>query len=214
MLNLDTVGRLNNKKLLVLGTNSATEWPHIFRGIGFVTGIQTALVHRDLDASDQISFHEAGIPAVQFFSGANLDYHRPSDTADKIDTKGLVKVAKVSKEVMEYLASREQPLTVTLHTGQNNTAKPRQQRKVSLGTIPDFTWTGSGYRIDGVVSGSPAESVGLQKGDVITQIGNMPINSIKDISVVLKALEVGQTVTIKYYRNNNVKSTEAILVAR
>ena len=120
MLNLDTVGRLNNKKLLVLGANSATEWLHIFRGIGFVTGIQTAIVHQDLDASDQISFHEAGIPAVQLFSGANSDYHRPGDTADKIDPEGLVKVAKVSKEVMEYLAFREQPLTVTLHTGRNN----------------------------------------------------------------------------------------------
>jgi len=80
MLNLDTVGRLEKRKLLVLGSGSAKEWPHIFRGAGFVTGAELEMVSKDLDASDQKSFEQAGVPAVQLFSGPHLDYHRPTDT--------------------------------------------------------------------------------------------------------------------------------------
>ncbi|HEY6010129.1 MAG TPA: M20/M25/M40 family metallo-hydrolase, partial [Nitrospirota bacterium] len=97
MVNLDTVGRLGKRKLLVLGSSSAKEWPHIFRGAGFVTGVEIDLVSEDLDSSDQKSFNEAGVPAVQLFSGPHLDYHRPGDTVEKIDPDGLVKVASVAK---------------------------------------------------------------------------------------------------------------------
>ena len=214
MLNLDTVGRLFDKQLMVLGADSATEWPHIFRGIGFVTGIQTVMVSEPLDASDQISFHEAGVPAVQLFSGPTLDYHRPGDTADKIDADGLVKVAEVSKQVVEYLASREQPMTITLA----NAKKPAQAkgpgRKVSLGTIPDFTFQGEGYRLDGVTPGSPAEQAGLQKLDIIVQINEQKISGLRDISKALKSLTVGDEIELTYLRNNQLLSTRALLIGR
>ncbi len=217
MLNLDTVGRLEGRKLLVLGTGSATQWPHIFRGIGFVTGVQISLVKEELDASDQISFHEAGIPAVQLFSGVNLDYHRPSDTSEKIDLEGLLQIAKVSHEVIEYLASRGAPMTVNLNTASHQPDrhdKLRTVRKVSLGTIPDFTWTGGGYKLDGVVPGSPADIAELKKGDVILQIDLQLIDNIKDISITLKALKTGQVISIKYLRNNAVRSTTATLISK
>ena len=101
MLNLDSLGRLFDKRLMVLGAETASEWPHIFRGIGFVTGIPSVMISQSFDASDQVSFHEAAVPAVQLFSGPHADYHRPGDTADKIDADGLVKVAEVSKQVLE-----------------------------------------------------------------------------------------------------------------
>ena len=213
MLNLDTVGRLNNKQLLIIGAGSATQWPHIFRGIGFVTGIQTTLVKEALDSSDQVSFHEAGIPAVQLFSGINLDYHRPSDTSDKIDTKGLIKVAQVSKEIMTYLASREEPMNITLHKSGNYVAQ-KKQRKVSLGTIPDFTWSGEGYKLEGVVPESPAAQAGLKKGDVIRQLGEQTIHNIRDISRVLKTLKAGQIISIQYLRNDSISTVTATLKAK
>ena len=87
MVNLDTVGRLEKRKLLVLGSGSAREWVHIFRGAGFVTGVDIEMVSQELDSSDQKSFQQAGVPAVQLFSGPTPDYHRPTDTADKIDAR-------------------------------------------------------------------------------------------------------------------------------
>jgi hypothetical protein len=213
MLNLDTVGRLFDGKLLVLGAESADEWPHIFRGIGFVTGIQSAMINEPLDASDQISFHEAGVPAVQLFSGAHTDYHRPGDTADKIDGEGLVKVAEVSKQVIEYLAGREQPMTVRL-AGRASSANKGESRKVSLGSIPDFTYQGEGYRLDGVVPGSPAAQAGLAKSDIIVAIDDVAIDGIRDISRVLKSLQPGQTISIRYLRGGERRETRAALKAR
>jgi len=136
MLNLDTVGRLEEKKLLVLGAGSAREWVHIFRGAGYVTGIGVETVSKELDSSDQQSFQEAGVPAVQLFAGPHLDYHRPTDTVDKIDPEGLLKVASVAKEVIEYLAKREEPLTNTLKPDSHVESTPKKTRKVSLGIIP------------------------------------------------------------------------------
>ncbi len=89
VINLDTVGRLFDGKLAIHGTGTADEWPHIFRGCGFVTGIPCRFVPMATEGSDQESFIAAGIPGVQIFTGAHSDYHRPGDTTDKIDGPGL-----------------------------------------------------------------------------------------------------------------------------
>ncbi len=213
MLNLDTVGRLFDRKLMVLGSETASEWPHIFRGIGFVTGIPSVMVSEPLDASDQISFHEAGVPAVQLFSGPHTDYHRPGDTADGIDANGLVKVAEVSRQVIEYLAAREQTLSSHLH-GATPAQPEGGSRRVSLGSIPDFTWQGSGYRLDGVVPGSAAEQAGLKKMDIITAIDRQEIQGIRDLSTVLKQLEPGQSIVIDYLRDDRQHRTRATVMGK
>jgi C-terminal processing protease CtpA/Prc len=200
MVDLDTVGRLSKKKLLILGAGSAKEWVHIFRGAGFVTGVETETVTGELDSSDQISFQEAGIPAVQLFTGPHADYHRPADTADKIDADGLVKVAAVAKEAVEYLASREGPLTSTMKPGQNAETTPKKERKVALGTIPDFSYKGEGVRIEGVTAGSPAEAGGLKQGDVIIRVNSSPVRGLKDLSDILKSLNPGDRVSITFLR--------------
>lgn len=213
MMNLDTVGRLFNKPLMVLGAESASEWAHIFRGIGFVTGVPSVMVKEALDASDQVSFHQAGVPAVQLFSGPHTDYHRPGDTPDKIDGDGLVKIAEVSQQVIEYLSSRPEPMTNQL-SNRSEQNQARRSRKVSLGSIPDFTFQGEGYRLDGVVPGSPAEQAGLKKQDIILRINEQPIKGLRDVSRVLKLLQPGQTVTIQYQRGDQLHTTTARLIQR
>jgi len=211
MINLDTVGRLGDKKLLVLGAESAREWTHIVRGVGFVTGVEMALVKEPLDASDQVSFHQAGIPAIQLFSGPNLDYHRPSDTADKIDPRGLVKVATVTREMLEYLAARERPLSTASPTGKPAPAASGTSRRVRLGAIPDFGYQGRGVRLGGVVPGSPAATAGLRKGDVILHIDGTEIPDLKSLSALLKRLEPGDRIGIAYLRDGEESRTEATL---
>jgi Zn-dependent M28 family amino/carboxypeptidase len=113
-VNLDTDGSLFDKKLLVLNANSAKEWKFIFMGTDYTTGVKSEVIDKALDASDQVAFIEKGIPAVQLFTGATENYHRPSDTFDKIDGKGMVKVATVAKEVVEYLAERTDPISFAI----------------------------------------------------------------------------------------------------
>jgi hypothetical protein len=214
MLNLDTVGRLGGGKLLVLGAGSAREWAHIFRGAGFVTGVQVELVAEDLDASDQESFQEVGIPAVQLFSGPNLDYHRPTDTAEKIDAAGLLKIASVSKEVIEYLANRKELMTNTLKPGKKSELTRQRGRKVSFGIIPDFTYSGDGCRISGLVPGTPAESSGLREGDVIVRMDSREVRNLRDLSTILKSLEPGDRIPIIFLRRGNKMTVEAEVVER
>ncbi|UCG12926.1 MAG: M20/M25/M40 family metallo-hydrolase [Deltaproteobacteria bacterium] len=214
MLNLDTVGRLGKNKLLVLGTGSAREWMHIFRGVGFATGVQVETVSEELDSSDQRSFQEAGIPAVQLFTGPHSDYHRPSDTVDRIDAEGLAKVAAIAKEVVEYLAGREEPMTSSLTPGREVESTTKRKRNVSLGTIPDFAYRGHGFRLSGVVPGSPAESSGLKEGDVIVRIDADAVSSLQDFSNILKALKPGDRISITFMRAGRKTTVEATLKAR
>jgi C-terminal processing protease CtpA/Prc len=215
MINLDTVGRLEKKKLLILGTGSAREWEHIFRGAGFVTGVEIKTVSDDLDSSDQKSFQEAGVPAVQLFSGPHLDYHRPTDTVDKIDTDGLLKVTSVAKEALEYLAGRAEPLSSNLggERGGEDLSKTKL-RKVSLGTVPDYTFQGEGYRLSGVVNGSPADSADLREGDIIVRIDGVVIRSLRDVSNSLKSLKPGDRIKITFVREEKEMTVEADVVAR
>jgi len=215
MVNIDTVGRLENKKLLVLGGSSAREWVHIFRGAGYVTGVDVEMVTEDLDSSDQVSFERAGIPAVQVFTGPHQDYHMPSDTAEGIDASGLMKVASVVKEVIEYLSAKDSILTNQLEGGEQvHSPVAQKKRKVSLGTVPDFGYGGRGCRITDVLPGSPAATCGLQKGDVILAINGREVDGLKGLSNLLKTMEPGEKIVITVLRDGNELQVETILEER
>jgi hypothetical protein len=214
MVNLDTVGRLGERPLLVLGTGSAREWGHIFRGAGHVAGMRLQPVADDYGASDQRSFIDAGVAAVQLFSGPHPDYHRPTDTLDKIDAQGLTRVAAVVKGAVEYLATRPEPLTVTLAGEQAGADPNAQARRVVLGTVPDFAYTGEGVRLAGVSAGSPAERAGLKAGDVIVAIDEHRVSSLRDLSAQLRDLSPGDAVTIRFMREAEEHLVRTQVVAR
>ena len=213
-LNLDTVGRLEDHKLMVFGASSAREWPFIFMGIGAVTGIQSEIVTKELDASDNIAFVEAGIPAIQLFSGIHQDYHRPSDTADKIDAAGLVSVARVSREIVEYLAQREEPLTNQIAQKQPNKQKKKPSRKVSSGVVPDFAFSGSGVRVQEVIPDSPAMVAGILPEDIIIGVEDTPVTDLRSYAEVLRTFSPGQTVIMKVIRAEKPHRLRITLQAR
>jgi len=252
VVNLDTVGRLGSGKVLVLGADTASEWPHIFRGGSFVTGVESQAVSGSYEASDQRSFIEQGVPAVQIFTGPHADYHRPTDTADRVDAAGLVKVATLVREAIAYLGERPTPLTVTIpaearstaggaHTAAAGTRAPRPgadaptgaaaqgarstasgatastapgTRRVSFGAVPDFTFEGTGVRLDGVVPGSAAEKAGLAKGDVVTALDGIAVDSLRAFSERLRTLAPGQTVKVQYTRDGRPRTADATLTER
>jgi aminopeptidase N len=218
VVNLDTVGRLTDqKKLLVFGGSSAREWRFIFMGIGYTTGVETELIQQELDASDQVSFIKAGIPGIQLFSGAHLDYHKPTDTVDKINAAGLVKVAAVARDAVVYLSERKEPLTITIKGITSKPAKPGAQkngRRARTGFMPDFSFPGKGVKIGMISPGSPAEKAGLKKGDIIIKLGDIIINDLKEYSNALKTFKPGDTVTIVYTREGKEYSAPITLAVR
>jgi len=216
VINLDTVGRLGDQKLTVLGTGTSEEWPHIFRGVGFVTGIEARNVPGSAEGSDQWSFIERGVPGVQIHTGPHTDYHRPGDTAEKVDVGGLVEVATFVKEALAYLVTREEPLTVTIEgsVGAAPTERPTSGRRVSFGSVPDFAHQGPGVRLGGVVPGSPAEAAGLREGDVVLRIDGQEIADLRAFSDLLKTLEAGQTVEAVVLREGQELRVDVTLEAR
>jgi len=201
VINLDSVGRLGDGKLLVLGGDSAREWKFIFMGIEYTTGVATDLVTQPLDASDQVSFIRRGIPGVQLFSGPHGDYHRPGDTPDKIDTAGLVRVATAAHEALHYLTERVEPLTFTGETATAPAARPAGGgRRAGTGVMPDFAFDGEGVRIAGVADDSPAAAAGLQPGDIIIRLGQTPVRNLREYAAALKEHAPGETVSLTLRR--------------
>jgi hypothetical protein len=214
-LNIDTVGRLGENKLLVLGSSSAREWKFIFMGASFVTGVQTEMPTQDIDSSDQVAFIEAGVPAVQFFSGASPDYHKPTDTADKLDINGLVKVAAIVKEGVEYLAERPEPMDFKGSKTPAEGSKPAAgERSVSTGLMPDFAFSGKGVSIGGLGDDTPAKNAGLQKGDVIIAINDSEVADLRAYSNMLKQFSPGQIINVTYIREGIEHTTDLTLKAR
>jgi aminopeptidase N len=230
VINVDTVGRLFDKKLSVLATGSASEWQHIFRGAGFVTGVESRMIPDALESSDQKSFIDRGVPAVQIFTDPHADYHRPGDTADKVDGPGLVKVATFVKEGIAYLGEREQPLTNTIASmkGVSPTAVPATPapaagraappaagaRRVSFGTMPDFAFEGPGVRVAGVTPGSPAEKAGVKEGDVLLQVDGRDVANLQGFSSILRGLSPGQTVKVVLSRGGGRETLDVTVVER
>jgi hypothetical protein len=202
-LNLDMVGRLADGKVTVFGAGSARELPFIFMGAGAVTGVPVQSVAQEINASDHTAFVEAGVPAVQVFASQASDYHRPSDTPDKIDETGLGKVAAVLKEAIDYLAVRPEPLTFT---GSASAAQPPAgrapgaPRRVATGIVPDMTYQGEGVRVSSVQPGSGAEQAGLKTGDRLLVLGGTKTPNLRALADALRDLQPGQTVDVEFAR--------------
>jgi len=228
-VNLDSVGRLGDGKLLVLDGASAREWRFIFMGVTHTTGLPVALSTEPLDASDQASCLERGVPGVQLTTGPHAAYHRPSDPPPKLDLDGLARIVEGASEVVAYLADRVEPLTTGEgaghpgggHPGGGHPGSgtpggghPGGERKVSLGTVPDFAFPGPGVRVQEVLRGSPAEAAGVVAGDVLHAVDDHELSGLRDLSTALKAHAPGDQVTLRLRRGDVELELAATLVAR
>ena len=218
-LNLDSVGRLSTGRLYVLNADSAREWRFIMMGVGYSTGVDVAIVPEPLDASDDMACLDAGIPAIQLFTGPHADYHKPTDTADKIDRDGLATVAEAAYQVVDYLAERRDPLSLSLelrlragpkaeghpgggHPGRHPGGGQPGARKVSLGTMPDFAFGGPGVKVQEVREDSPAAKAGILAGDVLLSVDGTELQGLRDLSTALKGHRPGDTVTVHLRRDD------------
>jgi aminopeptidase N len=216
-LNIDTVGRLADGKVTIFGTGSAREMPFIFMGASAVTGVPAQPVAQEINASDHTAFVEAGVPAVQLFASDAGDYHRPSDTADKIDYAGLGKVAAILKEAVDYLAARPEPLNFSGNASaaqSHSPATPTTARRVATGIVPDMTHQGEGVRISSVQPGSGAENAGLKPGDRLLVLGGVKTSDLRALADALTDLRPGQTVDVEFARDATILSSTLLLGER
>jgi hypothetical protein len=201
MLNMDMVGRLRDERLSVLGGDSAEEWDDLVGPLCERYGFECSIGGDGFGASDQSAFFAADVPVLHFFTGTHSEYHKPSDDADLINAEGGARVAWLVSDVAGSIANRPGELTLV------KTSDGPQQRmalKARLGTIPDYAGPSDGspgLLLSDVRPDSPAQAAGLQRGDVIVQIGETEIASVQDYMVVLSEANPGDTAPMVVIRD-------------
>lgn len=205
MLNLDMVGRLRDNQLTVLGAKTAAEWQDMVPNACQRARIECALGNDGYGPSDQTSFYAAGIPVLHFFSGSHGDYHKPTDSADRINAAGAAQVAKLVADVARAIMDTPAPLTFKA-VAPDAPRGDLRSFNASLGTIPDYAGPpqGGGVLLSGVRPGSAAEKGGLRRGDTLIALGKTELKSLHDFMFVLNGAKPGQTLTARVKREGKI----------
>src|SRR5664279_5609191 len=203
MINLDMVGRLNEtNNLQISGVGTAAGLKNLVYAKTDTSVIKLTLSNEGYGPSDHSSFYGKNIPVLFYFTGAHLDYHTPSDTYDKINYKGMVRISDLIFPVARELASSASRLQFKESGPKAETGRVSSRKGVTLGIMPDFAGVvKNGLRADFVTPGKPAALGGMKKGDIITAIENKPVNNIQDYMFRMGQLKHGQTISVEILRN-------------
>jgi len=204
MINLDMVGRLRENRVVILGASSAPEWPALLEAACGEARIGCVLSSTGgFGPSDQMPFYGAGVPVAHFFTGSHGDYHKPTDSADRINAAGAGQIAIAVASLAAAVAGRAEKLTYQYNMGGTPGAAPSSVEgdvrsfNASLGTIPDYAGPpggAAGVLLAGVRPGGAAEKGGLRRGDILIRLGLHSIGSVEDLMYALNASKPGQTV--------------------
>jgi hypothetical protein len=199
MVNLDMVGRLDGEKLIVHGTGTGTGFDPLVDRLAAAAGLATAKEPGGFGPSDHSSFYARKIPVLHLFTGSHTDYHRPTDTADKINYLGMARITRVVAELVRELATAAQPPDYV------EVASPQFAGgggdRPYFGSIPDFGKPGGGYALSGVSKDSPAARGGLRGGDLIVRLGESTITGLEDFDSALRKHRAGETVDVVVRRD-------------
>jgi Tol biopolymer transport system component len=197
MLNMDMVGRMRDNRLQVLGAETAGEWRDLIDASCGAAKVSCAASGDGYGPSDQINFFSAGVPVLHFFTGTHSDYHKPSDTADKINAAGAMQTGKICASLAIAASKREAALTFKPDADGPAPRGDMRSFNASLGTIPDYGGPPNGKKgvlLAGVRAGGGAEKGGMKKGDILVKLGASEIASVEDLMFVLNAHKPGETV--------------------
>jgi Zn-dependent M28 family amino/carboxypeptidase len=212
-LNFDMVGRMQDNKLAVQATGSSPVWASLIERANVAAGFNLAVQPDPYQPTDVATFNQAAVPSLNFTTGAHLDYHKPSDTADKINYEDLDRVAEFATAIAaRVMEAAQAPQFVKVE--QSSQTANRTGVRVFTGTVPDYAAEAKGLLLGGVVGGGPAERAGLQKGDVIVEIAGQTIANIYDYTYALELLKVDQPVKVVYMRGTERRETSLTPTAR
>lgn len=203
MVNLDMVGRLRpdaktkKDKLIVYGTGTSKNFDTLIDTLNGKYDFQLKKVPGGMGPSDHASFYQKKIPVFFFFTGEHADYHKPTDTADKINVPGMRRVTDLVAEVVAQLAEvKERPAYVKVASSDIH-AGPSGPR---LGIRPDYGDDKEGVLVGGVSDGAPAAKAGLKDGDRITSLGGTPVKNLTHYMELMAKFKKGDTVEVGILR--------------
>ena len=205
MINMDMVGRLKkNKSLAIYGTGTSPVWEETIEKANSQHTFDLKTNTSGVGPSDHTSFYLQDIPVLHLFTGQHVDYHKPSDDFEKLNYEGMLQISNyIFRIISEVNTQGKIAFTKTV-----NESDDTPRFKVTLGVIPDYLFDGKGMRIDGISENRPAQKAGLQKGDVVIQLGEHEVTDMKTYMKALSMFENGNTTTVKVNRNGETVEAE------
>ncbi|HVG12311.1 MAG TPA: M20/M25/M40 family metallo-hydrolase [Flavisolibacter sp.] len=211
MINMDMVGRLNDssKMLTVGGYGTSAAWGEAYAAKGksalFSSGLKFRFDSSGTGPSDHTSFYRQGIPVLFYFTGLHSDYHKPSDDAAKLNISGEVNIVKHVLSLVETIDKKG--VKLPFNTTREMQTATAARFSVSLGIMPDYTYSGAGVRADGVSENRPAQKAGIKTGDIITALGPNKVTSMESYMQALGKFKKGDKTIVTYQRGKDSHST-------
>jgi aminopeptidase YwaD len=199
MMNMDMIGRLNDSThmLTIGGYGTSPQWAGLISSTLnkkiFVLNVDSS----GTGPSDHTSFYLKNIPVLFFFTGIHPDYHKPTDQADKINYNGELQVIHLIYAITQKMDGMNKPPFAKTRDKQFGVSPAFN---VTLGIMPDYSFPGSGLRIDAISEGRPAEKAGLKVGDVIIKLGDFPVISLQTYMEALSKFNRGDQTTVEFLR--------------
>jgi len=240
MINMDMIGRMKNRNLIVGGIGTASEWRPMIEAANSLQGMtvttagaslpvspvassrhasapivvgangktivtsdsskqfQLTLNEDGFGPSDHSSFYAKQIPVLFFWTGTHEDYHKPSDTADKINYEDEARILSVVARIVRDLDA--EPKRPTYAVAKSQAVGRSTGFSVSLGTIPNYADSSDGLLIDGVRDDSPAAKSGIKAGDKIVRLAGRDIRNVYDYTAALGEMRAGQEYEVELMR--------------
>ncbi|MEP7251233.1 MAG: M20/M25/M40 family metallo-hydrolase [Ginsengibacter sp.] len=206
MMNADMIGRLNNSthSLTIGGFGSSPAWSKVVKG-------KTKYLNITFDSSgigpsDHTSFYLKNIPVLFFFTGTHEDYHKPTDDVEKLNLTGELLVIKYIYNIIEETDGLNK-------IAFSKTREPKMASAhftVSLGIMPDYTFSGKGVRADGIIDCKIAQRAGIKAGDVIIKLGEYSFSDIYSYMDVLSKFKKGDSTKVTVLRDNDEKTFDIV----
>ena len=218
MINMDMIGRIRDSKVFLAGSGTGASFKELIDGLKGKYDLKLDLSETaGYGSSDHTSFTTKQVPVLFFFSGLHGDYHKPTDTWDKIDAPDAAKLLDFVSDVALRLASDpERPLYVRV--------EPPSPPKGSsgggsgygpyFGSIPDFAEPPKGVRFADIRAGSPAEKAGLKPGDIMISFDGKDVNNLSDYTYLLRSKKPGDEVLVKVLRGSETIDAKVLLTVR
>ena len=217
MINLDMIGRIRDDKVYIGGFGTGKQFKSMLEEMAGETNLHLDLSEKGgYGSSDHTSFTAKQIPVLFFFSGLHADYHRPSDTPDKINSVGAVELLQFVAQVAGRIAdSPERPQFVRVADPRPpGIGSPEGGYGAWFGSVPDFREAPDGVRFADIMPGSPAEKAGFKAGDILFEFDGKPIKNLYDFTYALRARRPGDEVLVRVRRSDSVVSASVVLEKR
>lgn len=189
MINLDMIGHMENRSFTINGVGTSPQWLSNIEEVACDSFSYTT-TESGIGPSDHTSFYLQKIPAIHLFTGAHEHYHKPSDDVGIINPEGIAYIVNFMQNLVGAMADD----TIAFQETKAEESRKAPKFSVTLGVMPDYSFSGPGMRIDGVIDDRPAQAAGMLKGDVVKQLGDIRIDGMQGYMRALAAFKKGDRV--------------------